>query len=347
MSTMLENLDSAARNAWAVTFGDGVEPYQPTPSTVVHAAPHETLRRYDRTTAASGNPVLLVPPLAVVISCYDLRPSQSVVEFLLEIGKQPYVVDYGDITWADRNMGLEDWTHRIVPDAVRRVSEAHGGAPVDLIGWSFGGMFSVLTAAAHADLPIASVTAVGVPFDQTKNPGTALPRLVGPITGGREVAYSTWMFGGIPKQLVRAGFRIQALEREITRPLFIGRNILDTEALARMESVDRFMARMPGYPGRFYRQVYRRLILRNELITGTVHIRSDLAVELAKLTCRVLLIGSKSDLLAPAASVEGGRQVLTGASEVRYEQVRGSHLGMLTAPEARDSAWKSIAEFLG
>ena len=337
----------ALRNAWAVSFGDGIEQPSPAPTSTIYDEPHRHLRRYQRETPGAGNPVLLVPPLAVTITCFDLRPGQSLARFLLELGRDVYVIDYGDITRADRHLGFEEWTHDIVPAAVRRVSAEHGGAPVELIGWSFGGTISVLTAAADPDLPIASVTAVGTPFDQRKNPGTAAPRAIAPYTGGRELTLPIKLFGGIPSYAVRAGFKVQALQRELTKPAYIVRNLENREALARMESVDRFMADMPGYPARFYRQAYRRLIARNEMWRGTVRLGRNQVIELANLTCPVLLLGSRRDVLAPAKSVAAGVEVLTGSSDARFVEVPGSHLGMLAGPEARDTSWRAIADFLG
>src|SRR5699024_3124175 len=80
--TRADALTLAARNAWALTpFGRGIEPQSPLPSTVVHDAPHCTVRRYSAP-GAVGTPVLLVPPLAVSIDCYDLRPGQSLAAHL-------------------------------------------------------------------------------------------------------------------------------------------------------------------------------------------------------------------------------------------------------------------------
>jgi polyhydroxyalkanoate synthase len=339
-------LPVALRNAWALSFGNGIERPAPTAATIIYDEPHRQLRRFDRETPATGNPVLLVPPLAVSTSCYDLRPGQSLVQFLLDAGKQPYVIDYGEITYADRHLGFEEWIDDIVPTAIRTISDAHDGAQVEVIGWSFGGTISVFTAASHADLPIASVTAIGTPFDQRKVPSTAIPRAIAPFTGGRELTTATKVLGGIPKQFVRLGFRTQAFQRELTRPAFIARNLADTEALARMESVDRFISQMPGYPGRFYRQAYRQFVLRNELAKGRVNLDAARVVELDKLACRVLLLGSPTDVLAPAASVAAGIDVLTGAREARFVEVSGSHLGMLAGAEARATTWQAISEFL-
>ncbi|MFB7873918.1 alpha/beta fold hydrolase [Nocardia sp. NPDC056064] len=335
----------AVRNVWSVSFGGGIEPDDPAPSTTVYQGSHRHLKRYDRAAPATGNPVLLVPPLAVTPSCFDLRPGQSLVRYLLGQGRQPYVIDYGHFGYADRDLGIEDWTHDILPEAVRRVAEDHDG-PVDLIGWSLGGVMSLLTAAAHADLPIASITALAPPIDQRRTAMLTPLRLVGKVTGGREMALATRIMGGIPQEFVRIGFRLQAFDRELARPMFLARNALDTEALARMEATDRFMSSMPGYPGRSYWQIHRSLVLRNELATGSVRLRSDLVIELAKVTCRVLLIGSRGDVVVPATSVRRGLDVLPHAAEARFVEVRGGHLGLLASATAAASTYPAIEEFL-
>lgn len=343
----MTNLPLALRNGWALAFGDGIETPTRTPSTVLYDLPHRQLRRFDRDSPATGNPVLLVPPLAVDASCYDLRPGQSLARMLLESGRQPYVIDYGRISGADRDLGLEEWVDDIVPSAVAEISARHDGAPVELIGWSLGGIISLLTAAGHAELPIASVTTLGSPTDFSHNPLLQPVRMFARATGGREITYATYVFGGIPAVFVQAGFRGMSLTRELTRPLFIARNAGHTEALARMEAIDRFIDAMPGYPGRLYRQTYQQLIVGNQLAKGSVRLSADRTIELEKLTCRVLLIGSRADTLAPAATIAPGLDVLTGASEARFVEVPGlNHLALVAGPQMPTTTWPVIDEFL-
>ncbi|WP_174554987.1 hypothetical protein [Nocardia nova] len=114
-----------------------------------------------------------------------------------------------------------------------------------------------------------------------------------------------------------------------------------------MEAVDRFMAPMPGYLGRSLWQIYHSLVLRNELADGVIRLRSDLVVDLSKLTCRVLLIGSRTDMLVPARSTRRGVELLTGAADVRFAEVTGGHLGLMVGPDAAGSIWPAIGEFLG
>ncbi|KQY31967.1 hydrolase [Nocardia sp. Root136] len=340
---IVAELPRAVRNVWSVSFGGGLESYRPAPSTTVYDGAHRHLKRYDRATSAKGNPVLLVPPLAVTTACFDLRPGQSLVRYLLDQGRQPYVIDYGEFGYADRDLGLEDWTDDILPEAISRVSEAHDGRGVDIIGWSLGGVLALLTAASHADLPIASITCLAAPIDQARTAFLIPLRLVAKVTGGREMAVATKVMGGIPREFVRLGFRIQAFDRELAKPIYLARNAFDAEALAKMEATDRFMATMPGYPGRSYWQIYRSLVLRNELASGSIRLRSDLVIELSKVTCRVLLAGSRSDVVVPAASVRRGLEVLPNAAEVEFVEVSGGHLSMVSAA---DTTWPAIEEFL-
>ena len=84
------------------------------------------MRRYrapDRPRPLRHAPVLLVPPLAAPASCFDLRKGCSIVEHLLARGYPTYLVDYGPISFNDRDLGLEHWVDDVIPKAVKAVSE--------------------------------------------------------------------------------------------------------------------------------------------------------------------------------------------------------------------------------
>ncbi|TCJ99600.1 polyhydroxyalkanoate synthase [Nocardia alba] len=344
---MSDTVTTAARNAWALSFGAGIEPVDPTPSTVLWDEPHRLLRRYDTEfhSAASDSAVLLVPPLAAPATCFDLRRDQSLARYLVETGRAPYLVDYGEISFADRRMGFEDWVTDILPEAILRVSADRGGAPVDLIGWSLGGMLSLLTAAANQELPIRSVTGVGPPLDYDKMLGVPQVRAVADLTGGWGASTLVRVAGGIPAPLTKLAYRLAAYDRELARPRFIAGNITNTANLAKMESIDRFQAAMPGYPGRFSNQLWGRMMLANDIGNGKLELR-DRTVRLADVRVPVLLIGGKSDVITPKAAVEAGLRTLSGSPSVTYEVVAGSHLGILTGPQARETTWAHLDKFL-
>ncbi|WP_235536182.1 alpha/beta hydrolase [Nocardioides sp. Root190] len=344
-------VSTAARNAWAISpLGAGVEQYDGLPATVLSDAPHRCLSRFDRTTPATAErPVLLVPPLAVSARCFDLRPGQSLAAHLLESGRSTYHLDYGQITFADRAMGFETWIDDILPTAIHAVlaDHAEAGLPVDgvdLVGWSLGGTISLLTAAAHPDLPIASLTAFGTPIDYSLIPAVQPLIAADRLLGSRAVTVPTAALGGVPRHLVRASYRAMAPKRELTKALHLARNILDTEALARTTAIDGFIAEMPGYPGRAYHQIHTRLMARNELAAGTVRLGRGREVRLADVRTRVLFIGSETDNIADGPAVRAGADVVPGA---RYAAADGlSHLGLVAGPRAAAQSWPLMDEFL-
>lgn len=340
----------AARNAWALTpLGGGIEPHTPSASTVVHQLPHCTVRRYSRRDAV-GAPVLLVPPLAVSIGCYDLRPGQSLVTHLVAAGRPVYVVDYGPVRYRDRALGFEDFFAGVVPAAIAavRADRAAGGAEdpdagVDLIGWSLGGTISLLTAAHDPSLPIRSITTLGTPIDYHRNPTSKPLRALGAMVGHRPMATAVWALGGIPAPVVQLSYRATALQREVTRPWFIATNLTATESLAQMQAIDRFMAAMPGYPARLYNQMQRHLIMDNALATGRPSFAGEI-VPLAQISVPVLAFAGASDVLATEPCVMAITDVLTGTS-VRTEVVPGSHLGIVAGTSAPEHTWPAIDDF--
>lgn len=342
---MLESVAHVAGNAWSHYLRGGVEPHVPTPSRVVHDEPHAVLRRYDALDV-SGDPILLVPPLAVHITCFDLRENQSLASHLVASGRPVYVVDFGEIGFGDRRMGFEDWLDRILPATLRRVSARHGGRPVDVVTWSLGGTLTLLTAAAHDDLPLRAIAAVGTPIDYSRIPYLTPIRTIGRVTGGRVLSTTFRAAGGLPAWAVRASFKATALQRELTKPWFILRNLHDAETLGRVEAVDRFIGLMPGYPGRLYGQLYHHIVQNNSLNDGRLPLSADRVVRLADVHQDVLIVAGADDVIAPVACVRRAQDVLTGARSVRFETAPGSHLGVLSGPEARATTWTHITDFL-
>ena len=122
----VDNLVDSAANAWDLMVGGGVADLSRTPSSIIDEGPQRTVRRYrapDRPRPLRHAPVLLVPPLAAPASCFDLRKGCSIVEHLLARGYPTYLVDYGPISFNDRDLGLEHWVDDVIPKAVKVVSE--------------------------------------------------------------------------------------------------------------------------------------------------------------------------------------------------------------------------------
>lgn len=348
---MLSDLRTLAR-----VLTDDLAPAAATESVVLSDRPHARLVRYGSASQlaaarASGQvPVLLVPPLAVPAHCYDLapgaEPANSVVEFLLGIGTIPYVIDLGDVSYRDRHLGFEDYIDGIVPRAIGDVIDDFRSAPdaVDLMGWSLGGTLSLLTAGAHRDLPIRSVITIGTPLDYKQiQPYPLVRALLGP-TGGRPVTYLLRALGGIPGAAVRLGYRATAWDREFGKPKYILQNLRDTEALIRMQVIDRFQSSLPGYPGRVSEQMFVNLILRDEIAQGTVRLES-ITVDLTSITAPIFMVGSHRDAIVSHAAAAHGLDLFADSVHTEFHTVETSHLGLLTGAVAQEQTWPAIAAF--
>lgn len=294
-----------------------------------------------------GDPVLLVTPLAAPASCFDLRRGCSLVEHFVQGGRPTYLVEYGEVSFKDRNLGMEHWIEEVVPTAIREVSKHSGGKPVHVIGWSLGGIFSLLAAAADADLPLGSLTVVGSPIDITQVPLVAPLRPLlnfangkGPITRGYQA------LGGAPKPLVKWAFQLSSFQKLITKPIAKARNLDDTEFLAQIEAVDAFSAGMIAYPGRTFGQLYHRFVKGNSMKSGKFDLDKERTIDLADIKAPVLVFGGANDGIAPVACVKPAVDLLTSSAEVRFEIVPGGHLGMLTGRAARTTTWAVMDEWI-
>lgn len=343
-----DQLASAAGNvAHAVLYG-GLADVRPMPRTLVDQGNLRAVYHYapDPAVEPAGDPVLLVTPLAAPAICFDLRRGCSLVEHLVTTGRPTYLVEYGNVSFRDRGLGLEHWVDEVVPTAVREVSRHAGGRPVHVIGWSLGGIFAML-AAAGSDLPIASLSVLGSPVDVTKVPLVAPLRPLLDLTAGRGLVTRTYRaIGGAPTPLVRWAFQLSSFQKLVTKPLAIAVHLDDTEWLAQIEAVDRFTDAMTAYPGRSFGQLYHRFAKGNALATGTVEI-GDRTVSLADITAPTLVFAGATDGIAPVASVRPALDLLSGAADVRFEIVPGGHLGMLTGRAARGTTWVTLDQWFG
>jgi polyhydroxyalkanoate synthase len=340
---------SAASNVAHKMLYGGVADLRPMPRTLIddgmlrevyHYRPQGRVRE-------SGDPVLLVTPLAAPALCYDLRRGCSVVEHLVSAGRPTYLVEYGEVSFANRTLGMEHWVDEVIPAAIREVSEHAGGRPVHVVGWSLGGIFSLLTTADRPDLPIRSLTVVGSPVDVTRVPLVAPIRpLLNLTDGGGLVTQLYRAMGGAPKPLVRRAFQLSAINKHVTKPLAIAANLDDTDFLAQIEAVDRFTANMIAYPGRTFGQIYHRILKGNQLAAGRVKMDDRREIALENIRVPMLVFAGASDGIAPVKSIKPMIDLVPNAPSVRFEVVPGGHLGMLTGRASRRTTWRIIDEFL-
>ena len=343
-----DQLVSAAGNvAHSLLYG-GLADLRPMPRTLIDDGELREVYHYrpQADTEPTGDPVLLVTPLAAPATCFDLRRGCSLVEHLVAGGRPTYLVEYGQVSFKNRALGVEHWVEEVLPRAIEAVHEHSGGRPVHLVGWSLGGIFAMLTAAARTDLPLASLTVVGSPVDVTKVPLVAPVRpLLNLTQGGGAVTRAYRALGGVPTPLVGWVFTAASAQKVVTKPLAVLTHLDDADYLAQLEAVGRFMSSMTAYPGRTFGQLYHRFVRGNALATGQMEV-GERTVDLAAIEVPVLVFAGNTDGIAPLPAVQAVLPLLSGSPDVRFEIVPGGHLGMLTGRAARATTWTVIDEWV-
>ncbi|PRX49112.1 polyhydroxyalkanoate synthase [Prauserella shujinwangii] len=347
MTSPPARLAAAASNVVAKVLRGGVADLRPVPRVLIDQGPNRSVYRMTGSggPAPAGPPVLLVPPLAAPALCFDLRRGCSLAEHLVDGGRRTYLVDYGNVAFSDRRLGVEHWIDEVLPRAIRKVSADAGGQRVHVVAWCLGGIFSLLTTADQPDLPVESVTTIASPFDFTAIPLVAPFRPLIDLTGGHLLTPVYRALGGAPSYLVGPVFRATGLNKEITKPLAILKNLDDRDFLAQIEAVDHFMANMLAYPGRTFGQLYHRFFRANDLAEGSVDLGGRV-ISLSGVKVPTLVVAGENDTIAPRRAVERLVDLLENAPEVRFESAPGGHLGVLTGRRARGTTWRYLDEFL-
>jgi polyhydroxyalkanoate synthase len=327
-------------------FRGGVADLRPTPSRIIDQGPQRTLHRYlpAEERRAKDLPVLLVPPLAAPTRCFDLRRGNSLAQHLLGTGHPTYLLEYGDIAFGDRELGLEHWVDEVIPTAVEAVSDDSAGRPVQLVGWCLGGIMSAL-AVADRNIPVRSLTMVASPFDVSRGGLMGALRPLFNLTGGHAATPIYKLLGGAPAPLVKRGFQLSSIDKHLTKPWALARNLHDRDYLAQVEAVDHFVDNMHAYPGRTFAQLYHRLFRINDLADGRIALATG-TIDLAHVDVPVLAIAGEDDNLAPVASCHHVGDLLPRSPEVRLATAPGGHLGVLGGRSARATTWAMIDEFL-
>ncbi|WP_374454790.1 alpha/beta fold hydrolase [Nocardioides sp.] len=339
---------SAAGNVAHTLLYGGLADLRPMPRTLIDDGELREVYHYRpaKGVEETGDPVLLVTPLAAPALCFDLRRDCSLVEHLVAQGRPTYLVEYGQVSFKNRALGVEHWVDEVLPEAVRTVHEHSGSRGVHLVGWSLGGIFAMLVAADRNDLPIASLTVIGSPVDVTKVPLVAPVRPLLNLTQGRGAITRAYRaLGGVPVPLVNWAFTAASAQKLVTKPLAVLTHLDDTDYLAQLEAVTRFMSSMTAYPGRTFGQLYHRFVKGNALATGRMEV-GDRTIDLAAITVPVLVFAGNTDGIAPLPAVRAVVPLLSGSEQVRFEVVPGGHLGMLTGRAARGTTWTVIDEWV-
>ena len=197
-----------------------------------------TARRWSSSTAQSRSYVL------------DLYPGNSAVEFLLREGLDVFLLDWGVPDEADAGNTLEYYVDDGISAAVAAACEVAGTDDVNLLGYCFGGVLSLLSAARHPELPIRNLAAMATPVDFSQ-----METITALIRDGRlepdDVVEPT---GNVLPDVIENGFKLLKPTAEVTQYATLWENLWNDEFMEGYQAMGQWARDHIPFPGAAFAQ---------------------------------------------------------------------------------------------
>ena len=140
------------------------EPQGATPFDIVHEGETLRLRHYRAHGEAHPTPLLVVYALVKRPFILDLLPGRSVIETLTRQGFDVYLTDWIPPTREDSWRGFDDYVNCELHDGVRAVQKLSGAKQVNMFGYCFGGLLSLMWTALYPET-VKNLVTLATPVD--------------------------------------------------------------------------------------------------------------------------------------------------------------------------------------
>jgi poly[(R)-3-hydroxyalkanoate] polymerase subunit PhaC len=215
-----------------------------------------------------------------------------------------------------------------------------GAEELTLLGYCFGGVLTLLLAAAHAELPIRNMMVMATPCDY------------------REMGFMSDMFrehrlnpedvidetGLVPARALDEGFQSLKPTEYVTQRVNFFENLWNDDFVEGFLAIATWARDQVPFPGGAFRQTVDRLIRQNGLCEGVIpHGRGE--VRLSDITCPFLNAYAEQDTITPAASSEP-LAGLVGSKDAGELRLESGHIGFVVGGQAAKVARPQIRDWL-
>ena len=285
------------------------------------------------------------PPLLIVFSLFsrsyilDLQPGNSFVERLLAAGFDVYLLDWGVPDERDAANQLEDYVDDYLPAAVERVRHLTGAEEINLLGYCFGSVLSLLYAAHHLDAPLRSLTVMTTPVDLQQ---------LGPLTSvigkdGLDVETMLDADGNLPPQIIHQAFQVLKPTAQITQYVDLWERLWGEDYVTAHQAMAGWASDHIPLPGGVAKQL-SKMVQDNAIVNDTLLLGGD-RVTLSAITVPFLTVLATRDHIVPEASAAPLID-LVGSPDKHELRLDAGHVGLLVGRGAAKTTIPTIIEFL-
>jgi poly[(R)-3-hydroxyalkanoate] polymerase subunit PhaC len=329
-----------ARNGIKMAAGVGRPKLGQTPKDLVWSRGHAQLWRY------RSDSVTLQPPLLIVFSLVsrsyvlDLQPGNSFVEHLQSAGFDVFLLDWATADERQAAERLEDYADDYLPEAVRQTCAAAGTETVNLFGYCYGGVLTLLYAAHHPDAPLRSLTVMATPVDFSQ---WGLWREVAD-EGRLPLDAILDENGNVPASTIRQGFRLLKPTGEVRQYATLLDNVWNDDYVTAYQAMTGWSNDHVPFPGAAARQTMEMLVRENGFVCDRVRLDGD-PIRLRDIRVPMLTVIAERDHICPEP-VAAPLPDLVGSEDNQVLRLDAGHVGLVVGRTAAKVTIPRIIEFL-
>lgn len=284
-------------------------------------------------------PIFIVPSLINKYYILDLLPGKSFVEFLTAQGFAVYLVDWGVVDAADREITLEKYIGGYLANALAAVLRHADASRASLIGYCMGGTMALIYAALNPK--------------QIKN----LVLLATPVDFHNDSLLSVWAqnkyldsdklvdtYGNIPVSVLQSTFLMLKPAKSLMRYNQLVANADNPEFVETFLAFDFWANDAVPVAGETFRKFVKDTYQNNLLAQNKMRL-GDKTVNLKKIKCPLLNITAEHDDIVPSAASEIITEIVS-SKDSETLRVKGGHHGITVGPSALKIVWTKTAEWL-
>ena len=310
-----------------------------TPKDVVWRRGRAEVWRYRSDVRSARTPVLVVMSLISRSYVLDLRPGASFVAALRDEGQDVHLLDWGVPDERDAGNDLSTYVDELLPAAVDAVLDGTGADQVNLIGYCYGGLLSLLLGAAHPDLPVRSLVTMATPVHFER-----MGLLGSMFREGRlqpdDLVDET---GNVPAEAIRTAFRVLKPTADLAQYATLWEKLWDDRQMEAFQAMGQWTRDHIPFPGEAFRET--AALMRDE---GLVHDRAVVGgrrVSLQDVTWPLLNVVAAKDHIVPCGAALPVTD-LVGSARAEVLELAAGHVGLVMGRSAATTTMPAILGWL-
>ncbi|MGO4711392.1 PHA/PHB synthase family protein [Bradyrhizobium sp. 2TAF24] len=270
----------------------------------------------------------------------DMVPGQSLIEFLLKRGFDVYMLDWSAPRPDEKNLRMEDYVLDFIPDCVRRVQEDSGVDDINIVGYCFGGVLSLLYASIFQQGPLRNLVCFTTPIDFRQM------TLFQNFSDKRyfDVDQLVDGVGNVPPELILSSFEMLRPASRAVSQVQLWENIWNDEYVKSYRMFDRWATDTLPLAGEYFRQITKDLMWGNKLYEGTMTV-GGYPADLSKITVPLLHAVAEHDHIVP---YDAARHLIAKIGSAEKEEVilKGGHVSLVAGANAVKRLWPKLDSWL-